>query len=73
MIKNYRYDLIGAVLDYHINAHPQEQMKKLGFHVVKCEPFPIGDCWWFRVGNIVSDVPGYLHEMKDTFKFSDEL
>lgn len=47
-------------------------MKKLGFKVIKSEPFPIGDCWWFRTKNELSDLPGYLSKMSDDFKFSDE-
>lgn len=71
-MKNYRYDLIGAHLDYGIKEHPQIQMKKLGYEVVKSEPVPIGDCWWFRVDNEIKNTPKYLYPMRDDFKFSDE-
>lgn len=71
-MKHYRYDMIGADLDYHIQEHPQAQMNKLGLKVIKSEPVPIGDCWWFRTENSLSDLPGYLSEMSDDFKFSDE-
>lgn len=63
---------MGAEIDYGISEHPQAQMRKLGFHVIKSEPFPIGDCWWFRVDNDIENVPEYLHEMRGDFKFSDE-
>lgn len=71
-MKHYRYDIIGAYLDYHIQERPQEQMKNLGLKVIKSEPFPIGDCWWFRTENELSNLPGYLSKMPDDFKFSDE-
>lgn len=71
-MKNYRYDIIGASLDYGINEHPQIQMKNLGYKVVKSEPVPIADCWWFRVDNEIENVPDYLYSMSDDFKFSDE-
>ena len=47
-------------------------MKKLGYEVIKSEPVPIGDCWWFRVENKIKNTPNYLYEMKHDFKFSDE-
>ena len=72
MIENYRFDMIGASLDYGVKEHPQKVMKDLGYNVVKCEPVPIGDCWWFRVSNHIDPVPPYLHRMKDDFKFSGE-
>lgn len=72
MIKNYCYDLISAHLDYHVDKHPQLQMKELGFHVIKSEPVPIADSWWFRVDNEVSVVPKYLRELPETFRFSGE-
>lgn len=71
-MKNYRYDLISASVDYSIDVHPQVDMKRLGFKVVKSEPVPIADCWWFRAENIPDNLPGYLHEMSDDFRFSDE-
>lgn len=64
--------MIGAEIDYGVSKHPQVQMRKLGFHVIKSEPFPIGDCWWFRVDNDIENFPEYLYEMRDDFKFSDE-
>ena len=70
-MKNYCYDLIAAHLD-PIKEHPQIQMKKLGFNVIKSEPVPIADCWWFRVDNEIANVPRYLYLMQDDFKFSDE-
>ena len=70
-MKHYRYDLIGAYYD-SVREHPQVQMKKLGYEVIKSEPVPIADCWWFRVKNEIKDIPSYLYEMKHEFKFSDE-
>lgn len=71
-MKNYRYNLITADLDCGIHEHPQVQMKKLGAKVVKYEPVPIGDCWWFRTENEITPLPEYLFEMPDDFKFSGE-
>ena len=64
--------MIGAFLDYNIQMHPQKDMRRLGFKLLKSEPVSIADCWWFRVENDVEDVPGYLEELPDDFKFSDE-
>lgn len=71
-MKNYRYDMIGAHIYNGITEHPQVQMKKLGYKVIKSEPVPIADCWWFRVENEIKNTPEYLNEMSDDFKFSDE-
>lgn len=68
-MKNYRYDLIGADLDFGVNEHPQIQMKKLGFNIVKSEPIPIGDCWIFGVDNDIEDVPKYLYRISDDYKW----
>jgi len=73
MIKNYRYCLITADLDCGVKEHPQTQMKNLGFHVIKSEPVPIADCWWFRVDNEIYNIPPYLTDIGDNMKFSDEL
>lgn len=72
MIKNYRYCLITADVDCGVSEHPQKVMKDLGFHVIKAEPVPIADCWWFRVDNEIKNVPKYLKQLSDDMKFSDE-
>lgn len=72
MIKHYRYDIIGADLNYGVHEHPQKQMRKLGFHVIKSEPFSIADFWIFRVDNDIQEVPGYIDEVSKDFKFSGE-
>ena len=71
-MKHYRYDIIGADLDAGIKEHPQSQMKNLGFKLIKSEPVPIADCWWFRVENEIENIPSYLTLMPDDFKFSGE-
>ena len=71
-MKNYRYDMIGAFLEHNIQMHPQEDMKRLGFKLLKSEPVSIADCWWFRVENEIENVPDYLDELSEDFKFSDE-
>lgn len=69
---HYRYDVTGSCLDFGIKTHPQEQMRKLGLHVIKSEPCTVADCWFFRTDNDIQDVPKYLHRMSDSFRFSDE-
>ncbi len=71
VIKHYRYCLITADWDCGVREHPQKQMSNLGFHVIDSEPFPIGDCWIFRVDNDIPEVPKYLTEIGD-FKFTWE-
>lgn len=72
-MKHYRYDIIGAFYD-GVKEHPQEDMKNFGCNVIKAEPVPIADCWWFRVENEIESehIPKYLSPMGDDFKFSDE-
>lgn len=72
-MKHYRYDMISANLNAGVKEHPQIQMKNLGYKVVKSEPVPIADCWWFRVENEIENTPNYLYKMRDDFRFSDEL
>lgn len=69
---NLRYDIIGADLDHGVRQHPQQQMKELGLNVVKSEPCPIADCWFFRVTNDSKNLPGYLTILSENFKFADE-
>lgn len=73
-MKNYRYDMIGADIEYHVHGHPQKVMRELGYNFIKSEPVPAADCWWFRVDN-EDEVPkpGFLDELPDDFKFSDEF
>ena len=71
-MKHYRYDMIGAYREAGVEEHPQEDMKNLGFKVIKSEPVPIADCWWFRVENEIDNLPSYLYPMRDDFKFSNE-
>lgn len=70
-MKNYRYDIDTAI--YHgVTIHPQAEMSRLGFKVIKAEPVSVADCWWFRVENDIDFVPGYITEMRPDFQFSDE-
>lgn len=70
-MKNYRYD-IWTAYEHGIKHHPQVQMNVLGYKVLKAEPVPIADCWWFRVENKIKNTPNYLYPMRDDFRFSDE-
>lgn len=72
-MNHYVYWMLTADLECGINKHPQDQMKELGFNVVKCEPVSIADCWWFRTTNEITPLPPYIKRMKDDFKFSDEI
>lgn len=47
-------------------------MKNLDTKIIKSEPVPIADYWWFRTENEIDPLSGYLTEMSDDFKFSDE-
>lgn len=71
-MKHYRYDVIGACLEARVKEHPLDNMKNLGYKVIKAEPVMIMDCWWFRVENEIDDIPSYLYPMRDDFKFPDE-
>lgn len=70
-MKNYRYSLRGAVL-IGVDKHPQMQMKILGYEVVKSEPCPIADCWFFRTTNEIENQPDYITKLDDDFKFAYE-
>ena len=70
-MQHYRYDLRLA-FDSGVREHPQKQMKKLGYDVIKSEPVSIADCWCFRVKPRITDTPCYLTPMDNDFKFSDE-
>lgn len=66
----FRYDMIGADIDYGVSVHPQEQMERLGYELVRCEPVPIADCWIFEVIKDDSiDPPGYLDRLEGGFDF----
>lgn len=71
-LKNYKYDIMAAGLVYGIEVHPQLQIENLGFHIVKAEPCPIADSWFFRTDSFVQNIPNYVEELPDDFKFSDE-
>ena len=43
MILNYKYDMISAY-EQGIKEHPQIQMEKLRYKIIKSKPVPIGDC-----------------------------
>ena len=73
-MKNYNYDVIGADIDFHVAKHPIQDIKDLGFHIIKAEAFPIVDCWIFRVDNEneVVNIPAYIRPVSDNFKFTGE-
>lgn len=69
---HYRYDVIGADLDYNIHKYPQQDLEDRGYKWIKSEPFSIADCWIFRFQNELKNPPKYLQRISDDFKFSDE-
>ena len=71
-MKNYKYDMICATYHNDVINHPQTQMKALGFDVIKHESVLSEDCWLFRVSNNIDNVPSYLRQLEDDFRFSDE-
>jgi len=69
---HYRYDLIGADIDYNIKKHPQQDLMDRKLQWIKAEPFSIADCWIFRFKEVIENPPPYLIRINDDFKFSDE-
>lgn len=63
IIKIFRYDMIGAYHYNNIKTHPQEDMNRLGFHLVESKPLPICDCWWFKCDKYPKDIPDYIDEI----------
>lgn len=61
-----RYDVLGAMFS-NVVLHPQDDMKQLGFTVVRSEPVPIADCWIFRVEDYDFPIPDYIKEIYGTF------
>lgn len=51
-----------------IFEHPQKQMEKLGFNILKSEPVPMLDGWEFVVEKIIEPLPIYLEEIKTNDK-----
>lgn len=70
-IKHFRYDIIGAAYD-GVKVHPQINWRNLGFYEIRCEPVSIADCWWLRCDEYPDELPSYITEMSDDFKFSGE-
>ena len=69
MYYKYRYDMIGANLDCHVNKHPQQDMKDRGYQFVCSAAFPLGEFWYFFTEYELADTPSYL----TFFKSADTL
>lgn len=69
---HYRYDVICAAVDHHINKHPQVDLKDRGYSWLASEPFSIFDCWIFRFDKELDNPPEYLDRISDDFQFSWE-
>lgn len=69
---NLRYDLWQAGVEFGVKMHPQLDMARLGYKIIKSEPVPLADCWWFRVEEDIASRPGYIDELGVDFRFSDE-
>ena len=63
-MKEVIYKLFVAY-DCGITEHPQEQMEKLGYKVIKAEPQTLGECWFFWVEDYIEPMPGYLIKVKE--------
>lgn len=63
-VRCFWYSVIGADLDYGVHAHPQDEMRRLGFKLLYSIPEPIADGWVFKVSGGPDEVPGYLSELK---------
>ena len=70
-LRYYRYDIIGADVDYGIKMRPKDDMKRMGFDVRKSEASSFGECWFFMVTGGPDVIPGYLHEISCA-PFSDD-
>ena len=57
------YSLIEAQM-CGVFEHPQKQMEKLGFTVLRAEPVPMLDGWEFVVEKIIYPLPIYLKGVK---------
>ena len=68
---NYRYYYLDAY-QQGVSEHASKQMRILGYKVVKSEPCPIADCWFFRTTNEIENTPDYITRLDDDFKFADE-
>ena len=61
------YSLIEAQI-CGVFEHPQKQMEKLGFNILKSEPVPMLDGWKFVVEKIIYPLPIYLERTKTNDK-----
>lgn len=72
MSRCLRYDYVGADIDYGVKDHPITNMKNMGYKILQCEPFPIGDCYFFKVEKVIKPLAPYLSIMKKDW-FSKEV
>ena len=63
-MKQLKYDMWSADVQYKVQGHPQEVMKNLGFKLINSVPQSIADCWWFTVEDFDFELPPYLSEIK---------
>ncbi len=68
MVKDYRFDLIGAYLAGN-KDHPQIEMEKLGFNIINWEGVPIADCIIVRIDNAeeIKELPEYIDELNEPY------
>lgn len=68
-MKHYRYEVLTAHIDFGVELHPQKDMARLGFKVVDSVPVSVADVWIFRVENEIDNMPPYLVDIGDDYKF----
>lgn len=68
-MKHYRYDVLTADIDFGVKLHPQKDMARLGFKVVDSVPVSVAATWIFRVENEIDNMPPYLVDIGDDYKF----
>ena len=62
-IRWVRYDLIAAGMFYHIDKHPQKQMRELGINIIRAVPESIADCWMVLT-DYRGELPEYISELE---------
>ena len=70
--KQLFYDIELAYCVHKIDAHPYDQMEKLGYKVIAGVPQSLGPCWWFTVEHdVLSDIekPSYLRSFKYNYNY----
>lgn len=68
---NYCYCLQTAAYN-GVKIKPWDEIKKLGFNVIKGEGSAIYEQITFRTTNEIDNLPEHIYKLSDDYKFSDE-